>query len=64
MLTDYEKLSLQVKLCELSLIQVGLELQHNGHLHMETEAVLECTQENIMLLSVEIMRVAKNAQTK
>ena len=62
-MTDYQRLTLQVKLCELSLIQVGLELQHNGHLHTETEAVLMITQENIIVLSNYIKEV-HNAQTK
>jgi len=62
-MTDCQKLMLQLKLCELSMIQVGLELEHNGHLHMEAEAVLETTQDNIMLLG-DAIREACNAQTK
>ena len=62
-MTEYQKITLQIKLCELSLIQVGLELQHNGHLHIETEAVLMTTQENIVLLSNSI-KEACNARTK
>lgn len=60
-MTDYEKLDLQIKLCELSLIQVGLELTHNGHLHIETEAVLDMTQENIMVLSNNIREACEDA---
>ena len=62
-MTDYEELTLQLKLCKLSMIQVGLELEYNGHLHMEVEAVLETTQENIRILSLAINE-ACNAQTK
>ena len=62
-MTDYEKLTLQLKLCELSLIQVGLELTHNGHLHMETEIVLEMTQENITILGKSIQEACKDAPT-
>lgn len=63
-MTKYQKLILQLKLCELSMLQVGLELQFNGHLHTETEAILEATQNNITSLAVAIEEVCKNAQTK
>ena len=62
-MTKYEQLTLQLKLCELSMIQVGLELAYNGRIHMETEAVLETTQENIMLIS-ESIKEACNVKTK
>ena len=63
-MTVYEELTLKLKLCELCLGQVGLELEYNGHSHMETEAVLEQTQENIMLLSVHIEKACDNAKTE
>ena len=63
-MTDYQKLMLQLKLCELSMLQVGLELQYNGHLHIETEAILEATQNNITSLAIAIEKVCKDAKTK
>lgn len=58
-MTDYEKIKLQLKLCELSMMQVSLELTHNGALHIETEAILETTQENIQLLATAIEKVCR-----
>lgn len=63
-MTNYEKLTLKLKICELSMMQVGLELSHNGRLHIETEAILEVTQDNIMILCSDIEEACKNAQAK
>lgn len=63
-MTDYQKLMLQIKLCELSMMQVDLELSHSGHLNMEIEAILETTQENILILAKSIEKVCSHAQTK
>ena len=63
-MTKYEELMLQLRICELSMQQVHLELEYGGHLHMEAEAVLETTQDNIMLLSDSIKEACTDAQTK
>tara|TARA_R100000951_G_scaffold65370_1_gene55159 strand:+ start:398 stop:589 length:192 start_codon:yes stop_codon:yes gene_type:complete len=63
-MTDYEQLTLQLKICEISLVQIGLELQHNGHLHVETEAILEASQENISILAASIQEATAHVETK
>ena len=63
-MTQYEELTLQLRICELSMQQVHLELAYGGHLHMEAEAVLEATQDNIILLGDAIQEACKDAQTK
>lgn len=60
-MTDFEKLSLKLKLCELAMAQVNLELRYNGKMHLEVEDILHMTQENILILGKDIIEVCKDA---
>jgi len=56
-LTDYERLTLQLRIAEVSMLQVDMELRHRNYLDEEIAMILEETQENITLIADDILNI-------